>query len=310
MQSNETFTKYILKQIAGTVAYNHVNHTFHLSLRNLSHTLHEAIYSEGAKWGMSKQAVDDYIASVINDVELSYQPSEQSVQFVDVCKDIKTGDQMTLIGRDKVRGLAKLSILYLGLSGKKARPQFLVLNSTRLGLVAEDIVEPADNTLWATGFPVLLAVFRNGRRFPNEENIYRTFPIEEIIMTKPSVIHEVIDAKGEFTYFEDSISKLDDARNGRLTFGKNPMSLLLHDYSSKLPLYADFTGDGVGKFASNPNFVFMPTEIRNMLFGISEGGYKERNLTITTNENGEVYLDSKETQLIIKKKAKGKFVVK
>lgn len=310
MQGNETFTKFILKQIAGTVAYNPVSHSFQLSLRNLSNTILETIYSEGAKWGMSKIAVDDYIASVINDIELSYQPSEQSVQFVDVCKDIKVGVQMTLIGRDKVRGLARLSLLYLGLSSKKARPKFLVLNSTRLGLVAEDIVEPADNTIWATGFPILLAVLRNGKRFPNEESIYRTFPIEEIIMTKPSIIHEIIDAKEEFTHFEESISRLDDARNGRLTFGKNPMSLLLHDYSSKLPLYADFNADGMGKFASNPNFVFRPTEMRNMLFGIHEGGYKERNLTITTKENGEVYLDSKEIQLIIKKKAKGQFIVK
>lgn len=310
MLSNETFTKFILKQIAGTVVYNHVNHSFRLSLRNLSHTILETIYSEGAKWGMSRQTVDDYIASVINDVELSYKPSEQSVQSVDVCKDIKTGVKMTLIGRDRVRGEAKLTLLYLGLSRKNGHPQFLVLNSTRLGLIEEDIIEPADNTLWGTGYSILFTVSRDGKRYPNEESIYRTFPIKEIILTMPSVIHEIIDSKGEFSYFEDSISRLDDARNGRLTFGKNPMSLLLHDYSSKLPLYADFNDDGVGKFASDPSYIFRPTEIRNMLFGINEDGYKERNLAISTIETGEVYLDPKEIQPVIKKIAKGKFVAK
>lgn len=309
MQGNETFTKFILKQIAGTVAYNPVSHTFQLSLRNLSNTILETIYSEGAKWGMSKIAVDDYIASVINDIELSYQPSEQPVQFVDVCKDIKAGVLMTLIGRDKVRGLAKLCLLYLGASSKKARPQFLVLNSTRLGLIAEDIVEPADNTLWATGFRVLLAVFRNGRRFPNEESIYLTFPIEEIILTKPSVIHEIIDAKSEFRFREHTIPELDGAYSSCLTFGKNPMTLLLHEYSSKLPIYADFSDEGTGKYASNPDFIFMPTEMRNILFGVGDS-YKERKLSIITTEKGEVCIDPETIQPKMTKGAKGKLSAK
>lgn len=310
MQSNKVFTKFILKQIAGTVAYNPVSHTFHLTLRNLSNTILGAIYSEGAKWDMSNEAVDDYIANVINEIELSYQPVEQSVQFIDVAKDIKPGIQITLGGRDLKRGLARLSVLYLGMSRKNKYPRFMVLDSTRLSLIAEDVLEPADNTLWSTGHPILFKVFRNGERYPNAESVYRSYKIEEIILIRPSVIHEVIDARAEFTFMENSLSQLNDTYNGTITFGKNPMTLFMHNYSSSMPLYANFDDLGVGKFSSNPDIVFPFTDLRNQLFGIVDDGYKEKNLNIVTTNEGEIYFDIEKNILKPKKAAKGKIRIK
>lgn len=309
MTNNEVFTKYVLKQIAGTVVYDSANHTFQLSLRNPTDTILKAIYSEGEKWDMSHQAVDDFISKVINEIELSYQPIEQSVQYIDVAKDIKPGIQISLSGRDKTRGLAKLDLLYLGASKTNNHPRFLVLGSTRLGLMEDDIVEPAENTLLAIGYPLLFAVFRNGKRYPNTESIYRTFQIETIVAVKPSIIHEVIDARSEFTFLESTISQTYAVQEKSLSFGKNPMTLLLHNYSRKMPIYADFTDNGIGKFQSNTNIVFQPSNIRNILFGITKEEYKERPLLIETIENGEIYVDSENT-IKLKKSARGRLVIK
>ena len=259
---------------------------------------------------MSNEAVDDYIANVINEIELSYQPVEQSVQFIDVAKDIKPGIQITLGGRDLKRGLARLSVLYLGMSRKNKYPRFMVLDSTRLSLIAEDVLEPADNTLWSTGHPILFKVFRNGERYPNAESVYRSYKIEEIILIRPSVIHEVIDARAEFTFMENSLSQLNDTYNGTITFGKNPMTLFMHNYSSNMPLYANFDDLGVGKFSSNPDIVFPFTDLRNQLFGIVDDGYKEKNLNIVTTNEGEIYFDIEKNILKPKKAAKGKIRIK
>lgn len=309
MQKNIVFTKFILKQIAGTVVYNSVSHSFQLSLRTLSNSIREAIYEEGKKWKMSNQTIDDYISSVYNEIELSYQPKEQSVQFIDVTKDIEQGLQIKLEGRDKTRGLAKLSILYLGISRKDKRPCFMVLNSSRLSLIVEDILEPADNTLWSTGHPVLFNVFRNGERYPNSESVYRTFKIEDIILVKPSVVHEIIDANSDFTYLENSLSQLSNTFEGSISFGKNPMTLLMHNFSSNMPIYANFDDEDVGEFSSNPDILFQYSEIRNKLFGIVDDGYLEKDLSIMTIDEGEVYYDSVKKTIVLKKAAKGKLKV-
>lgn len=309
MQKNIVFTKFILKQIAGTVAYNSVSHSFQLSLRTLSNSIREAIYAEGKKWEMSDQTIDDHISRVYNEIELSYQPIKQSVQFIDITKDIKQGLQIMLVGRDNARGLAKLSILYLGISGKGKQCCFMVLKSSRLSLIVEDILEPADNTLWSTGHPILFKVFRNGERYPNSESVYRTFKIEEIILIKPSVIHEIIDAKSDFTYLENSLSQLGNTFNEAISFGNNPMTLLMHNFSSNMPIYANFEDEGVGRFSSNPDILFQASEIRNKLFGIVDDGYIEKDLYIKTIEEGEVYYDSVNKTIVPKKAAKGKLKV-
>lgn len=309
MHKNIVFTKFILKQIAGTVAYNSVSHSFQLSIRTLSNSIRKAIYEEGKKWEMSNQTIDDYISRVYNEIELSYQPIKQSIQFIDVTKDIKQGLQIMLEGHDNTRGLAKLSLLYLGISRRDKQPCFMVLRSSRLSLIIEDILEPADNTLWSIGHPVLFKVFRNGERYPNSESVYRTFKIEDIVLVKPSVIHEIIDAKSDFTYLENSLSQIGNTLNGTISFGKNPMTLLMHNFSSNMPIYANFDDEGVGRFSSNPNILFQSSEIRNKLFGIVDDGYLEKDLKIATIEEGEVYYDSANKTIVPKKTAKGKLKV-
>lgn len=309
MRVDEVFTKYILKQIAGTVAYNSVSHTFHLSLRNISNTMREAIYAEGKKWGMSNQTVDDYVAKIYNEIELSYNPVKQPLQVLDISKDIKIGSQVILGGRDDLRGMEKINLLYLGKSKMYNQHRFIVLSSTRLILGEEDILEPADSTLWATGFSILFKVFRDGVRYPNDESVYRTFRLEEIILIKPSVIHDVIDSREEFTFLENSLLQLNNDYNGILTFGKNPMTLLMHSFSSDMPLYANFDENGIGIFESNPNIALQSSDIRNRLFGIIDDGYKDKVLNITTINPGEVYFDTGKGQVMPKNAAKGKYKV-
>lgn len=293
MNDNEVFRKFILKQIAGEVVYSKESHSFQLSLRNISNTIREAIFAEGHKWGMKDRLIEDFIVKVVKEVELTYKPNRQLVQYIDVVHDLNAGIEMWLEGNEPGRGKARLHLLHLGSSSSPGRCRFLVLESTRLALQPEDIVEPADNKLWDVGHPVMLNVYRHGVRYPDTERVYRTYQLENIIKVLPSMVHKVIDSRREFTFREDVAEQLGNS----LTFGRNAMSLLLHEYSRLFPIYVDFDEKGDGKFQSVPEAVFPPSKVRDAMFGITNDTMHHHPLSITTEKPGLLHLDSDSQQL-------------
>lgn len=304
MNNTEVFRKFILKQIAGEVVYSKESHSFQLSLRNISSTIREAIFAEGRKWGMTDSFIGDFINKVVKEVELTYKPNRQLVQYVDVARDLNAGTELWLEGNESGRGKARLHLLHIGGSSSPGRCRFLVLESTRLALQPEDIVEPADNTLWATGHPVMLSVYRQGRRYPDAVRVYRTYKIENIIKVLPSMVHEVIDSRREFTFMEDKPDKV-----VALTFGRNAMSLLLHEYLRLMPIYVDFNEKGDGEFRSAPDAVFPPSEVRDELFDITNDTMRHHPLTIFTEKPGLLHLDSDTLRLSLSQKARAKATI-
>lgn len=295
--TKEVFRKFILKQIAGEVVYSKESHSFQLSLRNISNTIREAIFAEGHKWEITDREIGDFINKVVKEVELTYKPNRQLVQYIDVARNLNAGTEMWLEGNEPGRGKARLHLLYLGNSSSPGRCRFLVLESTRLALQPEDIVEPADNTLWAVGNPVMLNVYRQGVRYPDAVRVYRTYQIENIIKVLPSMVHEVIDARSEFTFIEDVAKKQEKAIGNSLTFGRNAMSLLLHEYSRLLPIYIDFNEKGDGEFRSASDAVFAPSKVRDAMFGITNDTMRHHSLIISTEKPGQLHLDSDSQRL-------------
>ncbi len=301
---SEIFENFILKQIAGEIVFSKERHSFQLSLRSITDSIRKAIYAEGEKWGMSTVSIDNCITKVRNTVELSHKPKEQSVQNVDISQSLKLGQQLKLYGSEKGRGEAHLHLLYVGVSKLTGYSRFMVLSSSRLALQPEDIVEPANNTLWSVGAPVYLSVYREGKRYPDEERVYRTYQLGCITLIKPSKVHEVIDSREEFTHVESTATN--NMRN--ISFGRNPMSLLLHEYSRNLPIYADFNEKGLGSFKSAMT-IFKPSQGRDILFGVSNETHMSHSLYIETEEAGELYLETKELSIQLKKAAKAKIQV-
>lgn len=310
MQNKEVFKRFILKQIAGEVVWSADRHSFLLSLRNNSSTIREAIHAEGRKWDMSDRAIDDLVNTVINNVELSYKPGEVSVQYVDVANEMEPGQELRLEGTDWEHGKARLSLMCLGVPASTGLCRFMVLSATRIALQPEDVVEPADNTLWAVGHPVMLSVYRHGQHYPDAVRVYRTYKLDSIIKIVPSVIHEIIDSRCEFTHDEHTARQFGEASGDVMSFGRNAMSLLLHEYSHVLPIYADFDEHGSGTFRSVPSVAFEPSHVRDILFGITNETIKHHTLYITTEEPGILYLDTKELKLQLRQAAQAKTKMK
>ena len=191
---------------------------------------------------MDAPQTDRFLHRVEEGMQLAYQARTQRHTHVDVLKDLKTGWSVHLMCQDK-RGVESIKLLFLGES-ERHLPHFLVLESSRLALLPDDMIEPADNTLWSVGHPLLLTVRRNGRPFPDETRKYLSYPIESMTVCRPSLVHEAIDSKRTFTHEEWQTHK--NCQDGVLSFGKNPVSLLLHRYSSKMDEYADFDENGYG----------------------------------------------------------------
>ena len=298
-----------MKQIAGEVVYSKESHSFQLSLRNISNSIREAIFAEGHKWEITDKEIGDFINTVVKEVELTYKPNRQLVQYVDVARDLTAGTEMWLEGNELGRGKARLHLLHLGSSSSPGHCRFLVLESTRLGLQPEDIVEPADNTLWAVGHSVMLNVYRHGVRYPDAARVYRTYQIENIIKVLPSMVHEVIDSRHEFTFIEYVAEQQDKVVGNSLTFGRNAMSLLLHEYSRLLPIYIDFNEKGDGEFRSVPDAVFPPSKVRDALFDVTNDTMRHHSLIIFTEKPGQLHLDSDSQRLSMTKRATAKATI-
>ena len=300
MSDKEVFKKFILKQLAGEVAFNKECHSFRLGLRPVSDPIRRAIYEEGHKWKLTDSQINDLLIKVQSEIDLAYAPIEGSITHINV-KDLNSGEQLRLHGADEVDGPAELCLLYLG------RCRFMVLSTSRRhALMAEDVVEVAKTEIISVNYPIQFIVYRKGKRIPDDRRVYRTYKLDNITRIKASTVHEIIDARKEFTFLEASVDDASLGNGNQLTLGSNAMSLLLHEYSGAFPIYADFDENGVGRFYSRPDAEIESSEIRNHLFEINQDSHKTACLRIETETPGELYLKNDDYRLGLKKPARVK----
>lgn len=300
MSDKEVFKKFILKQLAGEVAFNKECHSFRLGLRTVSNPIRQAIYEEGHNWNLTDSQIDNLLIKVQDEIELAYAPIERSITHIDV-KDMNPGEQLRLHGASEVDGPAELCLLYLG------QCRFMVLHTNRRhALAAEDVVELAKTEIISINYPTQFIVYRQGKRIPDDQRVYRTYKLDNITSIKASIVHEIIDARKEFTFLEASVDDGTLGNGDHLSFGSNAMSLLLHEYSGAFPVYADFEENGIGRFYSRPDAKIESSEIRNQLFDINQDSHKTACLRIETETPGELFLKKDDHRLGLKKPAQVK----
>lgn len=265
---NDTLRNFILKTISGDVVYNEKHRHFSLRVRSVTATMRDMIRKEIVKWGVDEVFTDSYIAEALNLLSLGGVAEGKFLPMptLDLKNDIKQGNILFIQGRDKDRGMARLRLLFLGLDEDFGTYLFFVLESSRLALRPNDKLSPAHTTLWVINSQLRFKVYRNDQRYPNDDLLYETFPIEYIAIERPNLFHQIIDSKKSFTYDE---YKADRLQGRNISFGNNPMSLLLHRHSDKMSAYADFMEDGV-KAQFSPSGVFPKDDVRDMWFDVPE----------------------------------------
>ena len=89
----DTIELFILKQIAGEIQYSSASSCFRMECRTVTDTIRQKICEEGRKWGLNTQQVHDKITYLCNNMQSYYTHKEQSLQYVQVSKELDDGRQ-------------------------------------------------------------------------------------------------------------------------------------------------------------------------------------------------------------------------
>lgn len=294
--------RFVIKQLAGDIVFSESKRGFELSLKTVTATLRSNVVAEAAKWGFNESQADALINKVLFEMQGINMPNYKDMQYVDLLRHLRLGDELLMRGSDPESGMATMRLLFVG-TMDDASLGFLCLESSRGFILPGDVVSPADDTLWSVGFPIRLRIMRQGSPYPSSDLIYRSYRLSELSLRIPSVIHQTIDSKRDFSFQEHSVLALTGVS---LSWCRNPMSILLHDYSSLFPVYADFDEDGVGVYSSNPDVVMDSGKARNAIFGIDGKKNELLPLKISTTVPGKVVIDKKNNRLAVLESAKSK----
>ncbi len=297
---SEIFKKYIVKQVVGSIYYSHTEKAFRIRFKTVTPTIRNKIVEEGKQWNIDENFIDDIINSTLHDIQLVYTCKEVCVQTINISKDLSEGSILRLFGAESDSGKMELKLLYMGCNNERKEHRFCVLESSCLALQPYDVLEPFDSLYISVEYPVLLKVFRHNKRIPDETHVFRIYTLQCLTRITPSIIHDVIDSQKKFTYIEH-VSEIITKERERLCWGTNPMTMLLHNYSIKMPIYVDFEEGGIGSFYANKEIVLPPSKIRNQMFDIPDDAEK-RKIKVIRTENGEIVLGPE--GIMLHKKAK------
>lgn len=252
---NDRIRKFIIKNIVGKIGYSSDTRSFQLSLRQLRSDDRQTFRDEMRKYDSWNNMTDTNIGRFIDDVRLSVGLCDKTrkTTFPSLMLDqIAVGNIVSLLEVDERRGESNIRLLYVG-KGKTGTFRFFVLSSNRTALQPEDIVEPYGCNVWSIDHSVAFRVFRDGVRIPQgKDRLYLTYPLRHISLETPSIVHEVIDSRNDFTY-EEYMARKPSGDSLKLTFTLPSMAVLMHEYSSMMDFYGDFTDNGTNcQFTSNP----------------------------------------------------------
>lgn len=248
---NDRIRKFIIKNTIGRIKFSADDNSFRIILRPTKAGDYEFFRKEISQYDEWKNQTPENIDNFVNITRCnaSLCNERRSVTYPTISLNtLKEGFILDLKGKDDRLGDSNLRIMYLG-KVDNGSCRFFVLETSRLALHRADVLEPYDTSLWSTGFPICFKVYRNGKRIPEHtDKVYQTFPIENISLITPSIVQEVIDAQSDFSF--DEINTIKSKHS--ISFEHSPMGLLMHEFSSKMPFYADFEQDGiVGTFSNN-----------------------------------------------------------
>lgn len=236
---NDRIRKFIIKNTVDRVTFSADDCSFRIILRQTQAGDTQFFRDEISKYPEWKDAlpanIDKFVEETRRNATLCNE--KRSVAYPTLSLDVlHKGYIVNLQGHDEKLGLSRLRIMSLG--GEHNR--FFVLSSTRCALHIGDILEPYDTTLWNIGYPVAFIVYRDGKRIPHGvEKLYQTLPLEHISLIMPSIVQDVIDARNDFSYAEMAAEQAE-----KFSIAQSPLSLLMHQFSTLMPYYADFDANG------------------------------------------------------------------
>lgn len=305
---NKTFVKFILKQVVGDVEFSLDNKSFSISLRSLSESIRKKIFEEGKNWGLTDKSIDNLINDINNKIDTYRNPIEENLYNVDVNEQIPIGGIIKMTFKNVVFGTSFLELMRINSPKENRESCFLLLKTNLLSLHINDILHTTGSTSWAINHRALFRIMRNMKQYPDNQTVFATGIIENITLLHPSFLYEVIDSKSNFTFKEEKALYNTRKISEKLSFGKNPMTLLLHKYNRNSPIYADFNDKGYARFYSNENYVFPPSEVRDALFA-TRSDDKTRNLKIITKKKGELVLNNEDLSIMISQTAQADFSI-
>lgn len=304
---NDRIKKYIIKNTVGKIFFSQEKKSYQLVLRQIGQKEKNKIFEEIKKYPEWNNATSFSLNSLYDDVrntiDLCYKTKNTSLQHLNI-DELQIGNIVCLKGEDEEVGFEDLRLMYIG-KGEGEYSRFLVLSSGRMAIQPEDILEVYDTTLWGMGHPVSFKVFRKGKRIPSENMVYRTLPINALSIVLPSIVHEVIDSRHDYSYEEYEADKIDQRTDYQFDYTLPSMGLLLREHTNGIGIFADF--DNEGKMGSIYTEEKIPVNIGEASFLFSKLDDSTQTITrVVTEEKGLVRIDSDTHKIKLVKKIKAK----
>lgn len=300
---SDRIRKLIIKSMVGKVFFSQEKRSYQLLLRSVGQEEKKRIYSMIRSYPEWRNATAESLNRIYDEVrqaiDICYNTKCCSSQYLDL-RDLKIGNIVKIQAKDEKLGLEEFKLMYVG-QRHEYYMRFLVLYSSRLAIQPEDIMEVYDTSLWGVGHGVTFKVFRDGKRIPSDMLVYRTFPLTHISIEKPSIVHEVIDARSDFSYEEYEAAHNDNDKY-QLKLSMPSMALLLNKFTKgEYHIYADFMEDGeTGSIFLDEQSVMNSTD--DILAFCEIKCVKAPKGIASTKERGQIRIDAESNEIKLVRK--------
>lgn len=299
--------KYIIKSTIGKIFFSQEKKSYQLVLRQIGQKEKNHIFEEIKKYPEWKNATSFSLNSLYDDVkdtiDLCYKTKSTSLSYLKVNK-LQIGNIVCLQGEDTQVGYEKLRLLYLG-KERESADRFFVLSSARMALQPEDVLEVYNTTFWGIGHPVAFKVFRKGRRIPSNQLLYRTLPISSISMITPSIVHDVVDSRFDFSYEEYEASNNGRIFDCQLEHTIPAMGLLFREFTNGAGIFVDFDEEGKNGCIYTDESIAVQVRECSFLFN-GQLNISNDMAYVVTEDRGCVRVDSDSKEIKIVKTIKAK----
>lgn len=208
MGNKEQLVKFIIKSIVSDVEYDVNSDKFTINRIDISEELINDIIAEGAKYGLNADETRELITIVSSDIKIA--PSIHRSYSNTETTDIKTGNHLKLVFNQNNIGPVYIEIICIETG------RFFVINSNVPGLKFQDELVSI-NRIWNISYDVDFIIYRNGKNYPDKQSALRLNKLQSIEYFLPSVIHEILDSKKEFTKEElEEESIVSNTSNGTI----------------------------------------------------------------------------------------------
>lgn len=205
MEGNDQLRKFIIKKIVGNVEYNPDTNQYTVNKIQLTDSIWDTIIYEASKYGLDEAEARDIVAAISMDIKVA--PSINSVRSITDFRKIQTGQYI------KLSFLSEIGPLYIELIHyKSGSPRFFVVRSTVPDLSFGDDIVFVNNE-WYISYCVIFQVYRNKKRYPENNAFYRLPDLQSIDYYSASVIHQILDS--ESNYSKEELDNNNNAAIGK-----------------------------------------------------------------------------------------------